>query len=220
MFRFWDSLPCRAFLGPAGLSYPGQGQLPDGEGHLLSQRLAVLTNRSGCFDQHLLDMWDLSVPEPCCLSQICVLWAALPCASLVIVLLVLQYLLPEIVWDPSSDLQLLRLPPSPVTSKDLSPSLPVPAAKLQAADHHPSFSGSGTALFAGCLNYFKRCHGILVFSGSAPRWAHSCELCIHCVRNDSRSWWHHHLGSNSTAKLPARKKAFISCAVFAVGSSH
>lgn len=88
----------------------------------------------------------------------CVLWAALPCASLIIVLHVLQYLLSWIFWDPPSSLRLLRLPLSQVTSKDLSTCLFQPQSCKMWADHCPNFTSSGTALFASCLSYFfKRC---------------------------------------------------------------
>ena len=137
----------------------------------------------------------------------------------------LQYPLSQIFCSPPSSLGLLRLPPSPVTSEALSTSSPVPAPELQdvgrsLSQFHRQWDSIVCKLSELLSLKGAKCQGILVSSGSALCSVRSCELCMHCVRNYSSSLWHQRSGSNSTAKLPARKKACISCHDFAVGSSN
>lgn len=228
---FLDYFPYCVFLGPACLSYPQSEQLPGREGHLFSQCLVVLTNRSGCSipaalmcPSTCLTCKTCLFPNPAvshrcvCSGQLCLVPASLLSC-------VLQYPLYQILWDLSSNLRHLKLTPSSVTFKDLSTSLPVPAPEQQNVGRSLSqFHQQWDSIICKLSELLSlkgvKCHGILVFSGSAPHWALSCKLCMRFVRNDSCSLWHQHLGSNSTAKLPARKKACISSTVFAVGFSN
>lgn len=172
--------------------------------------------------QYLLDLQDMLIPQPCCVSQMCVPWATLLVASHVIGLHVLQYSPFQIFWDPSHNLRLLRLSPSPDSLKDLPNSLHFPASGLQIVGRslfqlHQQCDNTVCKLSELLSLEGVKCHGILVFSGSAPHWACSCKLCIHCVRNDSCGLWHQHSGLNSTVKLPARKKSFYYFNCFCCG---
>lgn len=182
--------------------------------HLFSRHLVVPTNRSGCSISALawLARYAYFSALLClrcvCPGQLCLV------ASHVIDLHVLRYPPFQIFWDPSSNLRLLRLSPSPGSLKDLSISLHFPASGLQIVGRslfqlHQQWDNTVCKLSELLSLKGVKCHGILVFSGSAPHWACSCKLCIQCVRNDSCGLWHQHSGLDSTVKLPARKKKLV-----------
>lgn len=178
--------------------------------HLFIQHLVVLTNRSGCSISALAWLARYAYSSTLlCLTDVCAL-----VASHVIDLHVLQYPPFQIFGDPSSNLWLLRLSPSPDSLKDFSNSLHFPASGWQIVGRslfqlHQQWDNTVCKLSELLSLKGVKCHGILVFSGSAPLWACSCKLCIHCVRNDSCGLWHQHSGLNSTVKLPARKKKLV-----------